>query len=135
MRVNFCKMLAVGLGLIASIGVASAQQPAGVPVNYVANAPAAGGCSTCNSCGPTTTASTKSKICDALFIGKGTAMPIGCACAAAQRNFVFGSCNQFYNPGKECKGCGIGHGECRNPVGGAPAAPVPPCVYSSYTQR
>ncbi len=141
MRVNLSKLLAVGMGLIASIGMASAQGPAPVPspapmpASYIANGPAAGGCSSCGSNGPTTSASTKHKICDVLFIGKGTIMDAGCACTSAQRTFLFGSCNQFYGQSKPCSHCGL-FGNCHHPVGGTgPTASVPPCVYSSYMNR
>jgi len=127
-------MLAVGIGLIVSAGLASAQQPVAVPVNYVPNAPAAGGC---NSCGTSAShAATAAKLHSAFFIGKGTEMPIGCSCFAANRTFAFGSCNQFFNPAKDCARCGVGRGNCHNPVGGTgPAAAVPPCTYGSYHNR
>jgi hypothetical protein len=135
MRVNTIKLLAVGLGLIASLSVASAQTPAPAPApaTPVIAAPAAGGC---RSCGSGAASSQSHRICSGLFIGKGTEMPIGCSCFNAQRTFAFGSCSQFYNPGNECRHCGFGFGRCHTPVGGTgSAASVPPCVYSSYTDR
>lgn len=131
MRVFVCKLLAVGLGLIVATASASAQQPAApvaVPVGYYAGgAKAATGC---NSCGTT---GSHAKLHSAICIGKGTEMPPGCACFAAQRSFVFGSCNQFFNPGNDCNRCGFGKGGCNNTR--SPAGPVPPCTYSTYLYR
>jgi hypothetical protein len=52
------------------------------------------------------------------LIGEGCASPIGCSNFAAERTFMFGSCNQFFNPGNKCsifsfrscasKACGAG---------------------------
>jgi hypothetical protein len=70
-----------------------------------------------------------------LFHGSGTASPVGCGCCAAEKTFMFGSCSQFFTPGRTCgghatgiKGCGghcgglFGHGrrDCPLPVYAAP---------------
>jgi hypothetical protein len=124
MRMTLSKMLAIGLGLALAAGTASAQAPP-------ANATSFGCSGGCSSCG--TDSGGKHK--HGLLIGRGTEMPVGCACCAAQKSFIFGSCNQFYSPGNDCRGCGFGRGNCHAPVGGPPYPPVPPCTYSSYTYR
>lgn len=58
----------------------------------------------------------KRSLFDRLFIGSGTANPVSCGCCASERTFLFGSCRQFYTPGKTCNGTpieyGCGNGEC-----------------------
>lgn len=46
----------------------------------------------------------KHRLLDKLLIGSGTANPIGCGCCASEKTFFFGSCNQFFTPGKRCDG-------------------------------
>jgi hypothetical protein len=51
----------------------------------------------------------------------GTATTPGCGCAAADRNFAFGSCNNFFNPGRTCSGMGLhGRSPCDLPTYAAP---------------
>ena len=129
MRVTLSKMLAIGLGLILAAGTASAQAPPGNATSFGCfDGKASGGCGTCGTDGH---GKHKGLFC----IGRGTEMPVGCACCAAQKSFVFGSCNQFYNPGNDCRRCGFGHGNCYGPVGGPPYPPVPPCTYTTYLFR
>ena len=61
----------------------------------------------------------RSSVLGNLFIGCGTANPVGCGCLASERTFAFGSCKQFYNPGGEC------HGGCSScwPVDRRPPGP------------
>lgn len=40
-------------------------------------------------------------------LNTGVAMPLRCGCWAAETNFLFGGCKQFYNPQWECNACGI----------------------------
>ena len=129
MRVMLSTMLAIGLGLVVSAGTASAQgAPPGNATSFGCfDGKAQGGCGTCGTDG-------KGKH-HHLLIGRGTEMPVGCACCDAQKTFLFGSCNQFYGPGNDCRRCGIGRGNCHAPVGGPPYPAVPPCTYSSYTNR
>ncbi len=44
------------------------------------------------------------------MIGEGTATPLGCGCLAAERTFMFGSCKQFFTPGRTCSGTAIEYG-------------------------
>jgi hypothetical protein len=52
-----------------------------------------------------------------LFIGRGTATPVGCGCFAAERTFLWGGCRQFFTPGRTCGGgsldYGCGSGNCQ----------------------
>jgi len=90
---------------------------------------ATGGCAT-GGCGAGYgTAGTKSKWYDKCFIGVGTANPIGCGCHASDKTFFWGSCRQFFTPGKTCcgeptlyNGCG---GYCGGLLGKHGNCPLP----------
>jgi hypothetical protein len=73
----------------------------------------------------------KNSLFDRLFAG--TASPVGCGCLASERTFLFGSCRQFYTPGRTCGGVGIaygcGGGECGH-------GPKDPCRHvTSFINR
>ncbi len=160
-------------------GVPAVAAPAVVaPAQPIAAAPApiSGGCcgsapviaqdyygGGCDSCG--SSASTKGRhggLFHRATIGQGCANPIGCGSCASEKTFLFGGCNQFFNPGNKCgggilgsgcgsSGCGGHGGGCGNGAcggllsrlrGDCAISPVgtgglssPPCTYTSYLNR
>lgn len=144
----------------APIVVAPAQPVPAAPVVAPApsgccgsTAPAAADCGGCDPCAESK-GRKKHKIADCLFpkssIGEGCANPVGCGSCASEKTFVFGGCNQFFNPGNKCGhglggGCGGGSGGCgllARLRGECAIAPVgtgglssPPCTYTSYMNR
>jgi hypothetical protein len=100
------------------------------PTHWTPAAPAPAPCAPAPaSCAPApaassscaTTSSKGSSLLGRLFIGSGTANPVSCGCFASERSFVFGSCRQFYTPGRACDGSareyGCGSGECGGGIG------------------
>jgi hypothetical protein len=140
----------------APIVVAPAHPAQVAPIQ--APAPIAGGC--CGSAAPTI-ASDSCGGCESskgsksrrggLFhrasIGEGCANPIGCGSCASEKTFLFGGCNQFFNPGNKCSsvlggGCGggglfglCGRGDCAISPVGTGGLNSPPCTYTSYMNR
>lgn len=115
------------------------------PAPVVVAAPATGvgcaapGCapSGCDSCGKSGAAG-KVFGNHKLFIGVGTATPVDCTCHAADKTFVFGSCKQFFNPGKTCNGVNLhgGRERCPLPAYAAPyGKPGHNCAPFSYLDR
>ena len=109
--------------LVGTAGPAAAQS-AGVPP---APMPPGGGyvrTAGCSDCGPAIGTSKHGMgggLLGAIKIGGGTVSPIGCSCSAADRTFIFGSCNAFFNPARRCDGspaCGYGS-KCGLPVYGS----------------
>jgi hypothetical protein len=105
---------------------------AGPPAGAVAGGVAlAGGCSTC---GP------KGHGLGGLAIGAGCENPVTCGNCATEKTFLFGSCRQFYSPGRDCGGHGRGghawHG-LKNPLlyGTAGLGVHDTCEYGSYNLR
>lgn len=65
--------------------------------------------------------------------------PVGCGNCKSEKNFAFGSCCQFFTPGRECGSCGDGCGGSRYwkkcpPIiyGPGTGAPFNTCAYDSY---
>ena len=69
-------------------------------------------------------------------IGDGCTMSAGCSSYAQQRTFLWGGCNQFFNPGNNCGGGLFG---CRNcitpPLGQGGIGSNNLCEYGSYNNR
>jgi hypothetical protein len=109
--------------------IAAAAQP-GCCGAVAAPAP----CGGCDSCGHSKWSGLHGRLaaCPGT-IGAGCANPIGCSNWASQRNFTFGSCNQFYNPGNKCGG-GL-FGRCATGPHGTGIAGCGPCSYGSYLNR
>jgi len=137
------------LGLAASFmvaGVASAQSPSGIlqvsggcaggcgvaPSVAVVAAPAAGATCGCDLAGPVASRSVVHRVLSPLFIGQGCATKPGCSNVAAERTFIFGSCNQFFNPGNKC-----GTGKCGPGMlfGQGNLGNSNNCVYGTYLNR
>ena len=89
--------------------------PAPIPVAPVYQPAPAAGCGS-TGCAASACAAEKPNLMNRFFgkhaIGVGTATPIGCSCHAADKTFMFGSCNQFFAPGKACDGGRMGYGGC-----------------------
>ena len=75
-------------------------------------------------------------------IGSGCANNVGCSNWATHRTFVFGGCNQFFNPGDKCGRGGLfGHcgglfgRDCATAPLGTGIVPPGPCCYGSYLSR
>lgn len=139
---KFC--LAVAAALLSAVA-ASAQSPSGIlqvsggcaggcgvaaPSATVVAAPAAGA-----SCGCDMTAAKPSiahRLLNPLTIGQGCASTPGCSTPAMERTFLFGSCNQFFNPGNKC-----GTGKCGPGMlfGQGNLGNSNNCVYGSYLNR
>jgi hypothetical protein len=98
------------------------------------SAPAAGGCDSCGQGGKH-----HGRLASSPWtIGAGCANPIGCSTCASERTFLFGSCNQFFNPGNKCGGlCSGGglFGRCATGPQGTGIPGVGPCGYGSYMNR
>ena len=70
----------------------------------------------------------------------GYANPVTCGTCKSEKTFFFGSCCQFFTPGRECgscnNGCGLGYGywsRCAPIVYGPGTGPaMNPCHYDSY---
>jgi len=77
----------------------------------------------------------------------GYSNPLGCGTCQSERTFLFGSCCQFFKPGRECGscgdtggagcatgGCGSGYwSKCPRIIyGPGTGTPMNPCVYDSY---
>jgi hypothetical protein len=134
------RLLIVAVMMVASISVASAQgswspvppqtavkqagcsgcAPAAAPVVAAPAPVAASGCNACEAKG-----SLLSRAVNPFLIGPGCASTVGCNSFAAQRNFMFGGCNQFFNPGNKC---GI-------PMGAGGLGNHDNCKYGTYLNR
>ncbi|MGL6074320.1 MAG: hypothetical protein ACRC8S_09175 [Fimbriiglobus sp.] len=145
------RLLIVAVMMVASISVASAQgswspvapqtavkqagcsgcAPAAAPVVAAPAPVAASGCNACetkatrgcNAC--EAKGSLLSRAVNPFLIGPGCASTIGCNSFAAQRSFMFGGCNQFFNPGNKC-GIMMGSGGLGNHDN---------CKYGTYLNR
>jgi hypothetical protein len=101
------------VAVLASVSIASAQGTWAPTSPSVAQATlntpaAAAGCSTCGS------THMAGRLVSPLLIGPGCATQPGCTSFAAQRTFMFGSCNQFFNAGNKC-----GTGNCNGTAYGS----------------
>lgn len=69
-------------------------------------------------------------------IGEGCAMGAGCSSYAQQRTFIWGGCNQFFNPGYKCGGGLFGGRNCIvPPQGQGGIGSNDTCSYGSYINR
>lgn len=99
-----------GMTPVPVLPPASLPAPPAVPPVMASNpncgTPAVAACNTCGK--------PAKKACGGLLskflIGPGTATPVTCGCLAAERTFMFGSCKQFFTPGRTCNGCNIEYG-------------------------
>ena len=103
-------------------------QPGCGPVAAPCGAPCGGGC---DSCGKHSGLHARLAACPGT-IGAGCANPIGCSNWASERNFAFGSCNQFFSPGNKCGGR---FGGCATHPLGTGIGDCGPCAYGSYLNR
>jgi hypothetical protein len=148
-------VLAAVLGMIA-VGAASADQAQPIPAAGPAPAPTfvqapvaaptfvQGGCCTAASdcCGKDRKRGLLDRHCHGngrcagLTIGAGCANTVSCGNWATHRTFVFGSCNQFFNPGDKCGHGGLfGRAHCATAPLGTGIVPPGPCCYGSYLNR
>lgn len=104
------RFFAAVIATLAIMSVASAQAPVGP------------GCSTCGKAEKSSHTGTRGAVHNffsSAFIGSGTAMPIGCSCYSADKTFIFGTCRQFFNPGKVCSDGGyFARPHCAMPIYG-----------------
>jgi hypothetical protein len=145
--------------------VVAPAQPVLAAPHIVAPAPVNGGCcgsvapapADCGGCDSDCTSSKGRKhhrngggLFHKAAIGEGCANPIGCGSCASEKTFLFGGCDQFFNPGDKCghgMGGGCNGGGCLGGLrtrlrGDCAIAPVgtgglnsPPCTYTSYVNR
>lgn len=126
----------------AGEGSAASSSSPGVPPAGAASASAAASCSAgcatgdCSHRGSHFLRHLKARLCSPEYA---VANPTGCGTHFSEKNFFFGSCCQFFTPGRECGSCGLGGcglGRLRNcpPIiyGPGSANPFNPCVYDSF---
>jgi hypothetical protein len=93
---------------VKQAGCTGCAPAAAAPAPVVAAPAAAPSCSSCEAKG-----SVLGRVASPFLIGPGCAANVGCNSFAAQRNFMFGGCNQFFNPGNKC-GIQYGSGNLGN---------------------
>ncbi|HVK16015.1 MAG TPA: hypothetical protein VM533_03640 [Fimbriiglobus sp.] len=145
-----------GVPAVAAPVVVAPVQPAPTLAapHAVAPAPIAGGdCGGCDNACDSAKGRKHGRNGGGLFhkasIGEGCANPIGCGSCASEKTFLFGGCNQFFNPGNKCgnglgggcggsSGCGLLdriRGNCAIAPVGTGGLNQPPCTYFSYLNR
>ena len=114
--------------------IAAPVQPGGCCGSVAA--PTCGGCDSCGrGHGHGKWSGLHGRLCSSpATIGAGCASPVGCSNWAAERTFMFGSCNQFFGAGHKC-GHGFGFGGCATGPIGTGIGSCGPCVYGSYLNR
>lgn len=133
MRARFRIIAIAVIGLMGSTAIAAESASAPQTDSAIVQAgwgdpvvPAAG----CDTCAP---ARHHGGLLSGLTIGEGCRNSAGCGNLATARTFMFGGCNQFFNPGYKCRLCGRSRGSA--PVGAGGLGDHCPCVYGTYLNR